>query len=92
MATVLIKNIHTLVTMDDHRREIANGGLFIRDGFIEQVGETSALPAEADQVLDLQDHIVLPGLINTHHHFYQTLTRVIPGAQNSNLFNWLKTL
>ena len=92
MATILIKNIHTLVTMDEHRREISNGGLFIRDGFIEQVGETSDLPDVADQVLDLQGHIVLPGLINTHHHFYQTLTRAVPGAQNSNLFNWLKTL
>ncbi len=78
--------------MDDHRREISNGGLFIRDGFITQVGETSELPETADQVFDLQGHIVLPGLINTHHHFYQTLTRVVPGAQNSNLFNWLKTL
>lgn len=92
MATILIKNIHTLVTMDDHRREIENGGLFIQDGFIAQVGETSELPAAADQVFDLQGYIVLPGLINTHHHFYQTLTRVVPGAQNSNLFNWLKTL
>jgi cytosine/adenosine deaminase-related metal-dependent hydrolase len=78
--------------MDDHRREIPDGGLFIRDGFIEQVGPTSELPAQADEVLDLTDHIVLPGLINTHHHFYQTLTRAVPAAQDANLFNWLKTL
>jgi len=68
------------------------GGLFIRDGFIEQVGLTDDLPEQADEILDMTGHIVLPGLINTHHHFYQTLTRVVPAAQNSNLFNWLKTL
>jgi 8-oxoguanine deaminase len=78
--------------MDDHRREIPGGGLFIRNGFIEQVGRTDELPATADEILNLDGFIVLPGLINTHHHFYQTLTRVIPQAQNSNLFNWLKTL
>jgi len=78
--------------MDDHHREIAEGGLFIRDGFIEQVGPTSKLPMDADQILDLGGHIVLPGLVNTHHHFYQTLTRVVPAAQDANLFNWLATL
>jgi cytosine/adenosine deaminase-related metal-dependent hydrolase len=78
--------------MDDQRREIRDGGLFIRDGFIQQVGETADLPYHADEVIDLRDHIVLPGLINTHHHFYQTLTRAVPAAQNANLFNWLTTL
>ena len=92
MTTFLIKHASVLVTMDDHRREIPDGGLFIRDGFIERVGVTGELPERADEVLDLSDHIVLPGLINTHHHFYQTLTRVVPAAQNANLFNWLKTL
>ena len=92
MTTLLVKNANILITMDDHRREIPEGGLFIRDGFIEQVGETRSLPQEADDVLDLTDHLVMPGLINTHHHFYQTLTRVVPDAQNANLFNWLKTL
>lgn len=92
MTTLLIKNAQLLVTMDDHRREISGGGLFIRDGFIEQVGSSSELPATADEVMDLSGHIVLPGLINTHHHFYQTLTRAVPAAQNANLFNWLKTL
>ncbi len=91
MTTLLIKHAY-LVTMDDHHREIADGGLFIRDGFIEQVGPTDELPSSADEVLDLSGHIVLPGLVNTHHHFYQTLTRVVPAAQNANLFNWLKTL
>ena len=92
MTTLLVKNIKILVTMDDHRREIEDGGLFIQDGFIQQVGTSEELPSYADEILDLQDHIVLPGLVNTHHHFYQTLTRVVPDAQDSNLFNWLKTL
>lgn len=93
MATLLVKNIHTLVTMDAQRREIRHGAMFVRDNQIEQVGTTSELPTEADEVLDLQDrHLVLPGLVNTHHHFYQTLTRVIPAAQNSDLFGWLEAL
>ncbi|PKO11346.1 MAG: 8-oxoguanine deaminase [Chloroflexi bacterium HGW-Chloroflexi-2] len=90
--TILIKNATLLVTMDGHRREIRDGGLFARNGFIEQIGSTEDLPETADEVLDLTGHIVLPGLINTHHHFYQTLTRAVPAAQDVNLFNWLKTL
>lgn len=92
MTTLLIRHATLLVTMDDHRREIPDGGLFIRDGFIEQVGPTNELPSVADEIHDLSGHLVLPGLINTHHHFYQTLTRAVPAAQNANLFNWLKTL
>ncbi len=91
MATLLVKHAY-LATMDDHQREIPNGSLFIRDGFIEQVGPTASLPPTADEILDLSGHIVLPGLVNTHHHFYQTLTRAVPAAQDANLFNWLKTL
>lgn len=90
MATLLVKNTAVLVTMDEQRREIVNGGLFIRDHVIEQVGPTDQLPPTADTILDLRDHVVLPGLINTHHHLYQTLTRAL--VQNANLFDWLKTL
>ena len=92
MPTLLVKNAQILVTMDDHRHEIHDGGLFIKDGFIEKVGKSDQLPSKADQILDLKGHILLPGLVNTHHHFYQTLTRVVPEAQDANLFNWLKTL
>jgi 8-oxoguanine deaminase len=92
MTTLLVRNTEILVTMDDHHREIVNGGLFARDGILEKVSPTDELPETADVVLDLTGHIVLPGLVNTHHHFYQTLTRVIPKAQNGNLFHWLKTL
>jgi 8-oxoguanine deaminase len=91
MSTLLVKNA-LIVTMDDHQREIPAGGLFMRDGFIEQVGPLSELPGSADEILDLDGYLLLPGLVNTHHHFYQTLTRAIPAAQDANLFNWLTTL
>jgi len=92
MTTILIRNATLLVTMDAERREIPDGGLFIRDGWIEQVGPSGELPQQADTVYDLSGHLVLPGLVNTHHHFYQTLTRAVPLAQNAGLFTWLKTL
>jgi 8-oxoguanine deaminase len=92
MPTLLVRNASVMVTMDEERREIANGGLFARDGWIEQVGPSDQLPGVADVVVDAQGHLVLPGLINTHHHLYQTLTRAVPAAQDSNLFGWLQTL
>ena len=92
MGTLLIRNATILVTMDAQRREIAGGSLLVRDGFIEHVGPMSELSATADDLLDLRGHLVLPGLVNTHHHLYQTLTRVVPAAQNADLFHWLVTL
>jgi cytosine/adenosine deaminase-related metal-dependent hydrolase len=92
MSTLLARRVSFLVTMDSQRRELQNGAIFVRDGFIEQIGDTDSLPQSADVVLDLDGFIVLPGLVNTHHHFYQTLTRAIPAAQDANLFNWLSTL
>ena len=91
MSTLLVKNAKLMATFDKQRREIKDGGLFIRDGFIEQMGPSTELPSEADEILDLSGHIVLPGLINTHHHFYQTLTRALPAGQDANLFDWLVT-
>lgn len=92
MTTLLVRNAAVLVTMDDQRREIPGGGIYAEDGLITQVGPTADLPQTADKILDMSGHIVLPGLVNTHHHFYQTLTRAVPAAQDANLFNWLKTL
>ena len=92
MSTLLIRHAALIVTMDEGRRELQDAGLYARDGFIEQIGPTQALPESADEILDLTDHILFPGLVNTHHHFYQTLTRAVPAAQDANLFNWLKTL
>ncbi|HVV60984.1 MAG TPA: 8-oxoguanine deaminase, partial [Pseudolabrys sp.] len=78
--------------MDDERREIAHGGMFIRDGFIEQVGDTKTLPEQADEIVDLTGHVVLPGFVNTHHHLNQSLDRAYPPSQDGNLVQWLKGL
>ena len=90
--TLLIKNARVVVTMDDERREIDNGAIFVRGNVIEQVGATADLPQQADDVIDASGQVVMPGLVNTHHHMYQSLTRVIPTAQNGELFNWLTNL
>lgn len=90
MATLLLKNATVLVTMDG--REIRDGALLARDGWIERIGTTSELDEPADEVVDLSGHVVMPGLVNTHHHLYQTLTRALPAAQDAGLFGWLTTL
>ena len=92
MATLLIRGATLLVTMDAQRREIVDGAVFVRDGVIETVGASVQLPQAADEVIDARGHVVIPGLVNTHHHFYQTLTRAVPAAQDAELFTWLKTL
>ncbi|XDZ65841.1 8-oxoguanine deaminase [Alphaproteobacteria bacterium LSUCC0684] len=92
MTTLLLKNIDTLVTMDEDRREISGAAVFCRNGVIEAVGKSGEVPETADNVLDLSGHIVIPGMVNTHHHLFQNLTRVVPAAQNETLFGWLKTL
>jgi 8-oxoguanine deaminase len=90
--TLLLRNADVLVTMDDARREIRGGGLFVEGNRIVAVGASETLPATADEVLDLRGHVVLPGLVNTHHHMFQSLTRAVPGAQDAELFGWLKVL
>jgi 8-oxoguanine deaminase len=92
MTTLLLRNADVLVTMDAQRREIPDGGVFIRDGVIEAVGPSGELPATADEVISLAGCVALPGLVNTHHHMYQSLTRAIPGAQDAELFGWLRRL
>ena len=92
MRTLLIRHATLLVTMDAQRREIADGAVFARDGVIEAVGPSAQLPATADEMIDARGQVVIPGLVNTHHHFYQTLTRAVPAAQDAELFTWLKTL
>lgn len=92
MATLLMHHADMLVCMDDEGREIGDGGVFIRDGVIEAVGPSASLPATADRVIDLGGHVLLPGLVNTHHHLYQNLTRLLPAAQNAPLFGWLTSL
>ena len=92
MPTLLVKNIDLLATFDDERREIEDGAILLRDNVIEAVGTTSELAAAsaADEVLDLSGHLVMPGMVNTHHHMYQNLTRVM--VQDDELLVWLKTL
>ncbi len=92
MPTLLLKNATLLVTMDDERRRLPGGGLFVEDNVIRQVDRAERLPATADRVIDAAGMIVLPGLVNCHHHLYQSLTRALPGAQDAELFDWLRTL
>ncbi|SDR55820.1 Cytosine/adenosine deaminase [Rhizobiales bacterium GAS191] len=90
--TLLVRHADILVTMDDERREIKDGGLFVEGNEIKFVGPTQSLPMTADEVIDMTGHVVVPGLINTHHHMYQSLTRAVPAAQDGELFTWLTTL
>ena len=92
MSTLLIRHADLLLTMDDEDRRFEDGALYAEDGVIRQVGPTAALPATADRIIEARGRIVIPGLINTHHHLYQTLTRAVPAAQNADLFHWLQTL
>ena len=90
MSSILIKNIKEIVTMDQERNRLKGYSLLIKDNRVDKI----ALDIEftADQVIDGEDYFLYPGLINTHHHFYQTLTRNIAQVQNVELFNWLKYL
>lgn len=90
MGTLLIKNAGILVTMDDQRREIEGGDLVVRDGVIAEIG--TGLNHPADTTVNATGCVVTPGLVNTHHHLFQTLTRAVPAAQNARLFGWLKAL
>jgi cytosine/adenosine deaminase-related metal-dependent hydrolase len=88
----LVREAALLATFDDGARELPGASLYVRDGVIEAIGPAAALPATADRTIDARNLVVLPGLVNTHHHFYQTLTRNVPAAQDAKLFDWLTTL
>jgi 8-oxoguanine deaminase len=90
MTTLLVQHARLLACMDDADTRWEDGALYIQDNVIQQVGPTDVLPQRADTIIDARDMLLLPGLVNTHHHFYQTLTRNLPQAQNSNLFDWLR--
>ncbi len=91
MTSLLIQRAELLVSMDDTDSRWTNGAIYVVDNVIQQIGTTDQLPQSADQVIDARNMIILPGLVNTHHHFYQTLTRNLPEAQDANLFQWLRT-
>ena len=94
--TLLIKNARFIATFDatDPTRstELRDASILIRGHRIEAIGAAADLPPTADEVIDARHHLVTPGLINTHHHMYQSLTRAIPGVQNAELFGWLRGL
>jgi cytosine/adenosine deaminase-related metal-dependent hydrolase len=96
MPTLLIRHADCVATFDHPdpklSREMRQASVFIRDHRIEAIGPAAELPATADEVIDARGHLVLPGLVNTHHHMYQSLTRAIPQAQNAELFGWLRAL
>ena len=82
MTTLLIKNARCVATLDQtdpaRARELRDASVFIRDHRIEAIGPAADLPPTADEVIDAHHHLVIPGLVNTHHHMYQSLTRAIP--------------
>ncbi len=90
--SLFLKNCDVIVTMDAERREIRGGAIHIVGDRIMAIGADLVQPDDVAEVIDLTDHIVCPGLINTHHHMFQSLTRAVPAAQDASLFGWLKTL
>ncbi|NOX41080.1 MAG: 8-oxoguanine deaminase [Alphaproteobacteria bacterium] len=89
MPDILIKNADVIVTMNDQRQELSGADILVSDGVIKSIGPNIGNVA---QTIDASGCVVTPGLVNTHHHLYQTLTRVVPGGQDAMLFGWLKTL
>lgn len=87
--TLLVKNVKHLVTCDADDRLLDEVNVFIRDGVVTAIGEDEET---ADDVIDASNMVMYPGLINTHHHLYQTFSRNLPQVQNMELFPWLKTL
>lgn len=92
MGTLLIRNAQCVATFDDQRSELRDASILIRGHVIEAIGPAADLAREADEVIDARGHLVVPGLVNTHHHMYQSLTRAIPGVQDAELFSWLRGL
>ena len=98
--TLIALNAEVLVTMDAQRREIRDGALVADGPAVQWVGATADLPPQyrrmvdegTAQVLDMRGRVVMPGLVNTHHHMYQSLTRAVPAAQDAELFSWLTNL
>ena len=92
MADLLIRNAWCVATMDGARRELNGGWVAITNGLVEAVGSSTDPLPEATEVVDAQGCLVTPGLINTHHHLYQNLTRALPSMTSQPLFGWLQSL
>ena len=91
MSKLLIKNASVIATMDDDRNEIINKSIYCEEGKIVEIGDIENF-LNADIIIDATDMVVIPGLVNTHHHLFQNLTRCYPGSQNESLFGWLTNL
>ena len=91
MSVTLLRGASTILTVDDARRELTDHDILMRDGVIVQIGVGLTAPDGAD-VVNAAGCLVTPGLVNTHHHLYQSLTRAVPGGQDALLFGWLRTL
>ena len=89
MSEILIRGATSVVTMNAAREEIAGADVLLRGGVIAGVGVGLST---AGKVVEAKGCVVTPGLVNTHHHLFQSLTRAVPGAQDALLFSWLKTL
>ena len=87
---ILFRNIFHLVTMNDRDDRLSGVDLLVRDRQVAAIGEK--IDAPGARIIDASACLIIPGLINTHHHLYQTLQRNIPAVQNAELFDWLKTL
>ena len=87
---ILIQNARLILTMDDKRRTVPAGDVLLSGGIISAIGV--GLPVTGCRIIDARGCLITPGLVNTHHHLYQTMTRAVPLAQNSSLFDWLKKL
>jgi cytosine/adenosine deaminase-related metal-dependent hydrolase len=93
MSRILIKNIKELITMDEDKNRYKDVDLLIEGPRIKEIGKNLDLDeSKLDEIINAKEYYVFPGLINTHHHFYQTLTRNLPKAQGVELFEWLKYL
>jgi cytosine/adenosine deaminase-related metal-dependent hydrolase len=88
MPRLLVRNAH-VVTMDAGRSELAGASILVEDGVVAAVGD---IEADETETIDAAGCVVTPGLVNTHHHLYQTLTKAVPAGQDALLFGWLKTL
>jgi cytosine/adenosine deaminase-related metal-dependent hydrolase len=91
-ADLLVRNALLVATVDSTRRELPGGWVAITNGLISGVGSSLDTPPEATEVIDASNCLVTPGLVNTHHHLYQNLTRAYPPMTNAPLFGWLQTL
>lgn len=92
MSSLLVKNITKLITNDKNNGNLDDAAIFVVDNVIAKVGPQKELPQTADVIIDASNKMVCPGFVNTHHHFYQTLTRAVPGAMDEKLFDWLVRL